>query len=301
MRRDWWRFLLCGLCLYGNQALFIVGLGLSTPVQASIWQPSQPIFTAVIASCIGWEKMDLQKGVGIALSVAGAAFMVSYGSTAADIWASASASICFFFNCLGTSLYVIFSKPLLKRYPALSVTGWSYIVASVGMGLTSLQYVHEAGAWHVPAGAWAALAYWVIMASIVAYFLMTWANQYADASIVSAYTTLQPLTSGVLQFVFLKKAPELRDLGGIGVLAGMLMVVCSKSGKRAHAPGVGTGEADSDGGGDDDGGEGGEGKRELRGAADDDGGSLGPGAPSAGAARKSQGDLEREPLVAGRA
>lgn len=158
--------------------------------------------------------------------------MVAYGETAGEIWSNSAASFCFFFNCLGTSLYVIFSKPLLKIYPPISVTGWSYIVASVMMALSSLYYVHDADAWHVPVDAWWALAYWVAFTSILAYVLMTWANQYADASIVSAYSTLQPLTAGVLQWIFLDKVPVSKDLGAIGIILGMLCVVYQQRRER---------------------------------------------------------------------
>lgn len=66
-RKHWWRFLITGACLFANQLLFIVGLGLSTSLQASIWQPSQPVFTATIAICIGWEKPGAFKLLGIAV------------------------------------------------------------------------------------------------------------------------------------------------------------------------------------------------------------------------------------------
>ena len=37
-----------------------------------------------------------------------------------------------------TSLYVIRSKPLLRRFPALAVTAWSYMVAALFMAVTAV-------------------------------------------------------------------------------------------------------------------------------------------------------------------
>ena len=48
-------------------------------------------------------------------------------------------NILFFFNCLGTSLYVICAKKLLEKgYPSTTVTGYSYILASVQMAIVAL-------------------------------------------------------------------------------------------------------------------------------------------------------------------
>ena len=74
--------------------------------------------------------------------------------------------------------------------------------------------------------------------SVLAYFMMTWANQHIDGSIVSVYTVLQPLVSAVGSWLVISltpstaapstltptevphfglKNPTLSDLGLIGV------------------------------------------------------------------------------------
>jgi len=47
-------------------------------------------------------------------------------------------NILFFFNCLGTALYVICAKKLLEKYPSTTVTGYSYMLASIQMAITAL-------------------------------------------------------------------------------------------------------------------------------------------------------------------
>eukprot|EP01047_Picozoa_sp_COSAG01_P096686 COSAG01_NODE_27137_length_693_cov_1.126263_1_plen_148_part_00 len=53
------RLLAAGLCLYIGQAGFLVGEKLSSAVIGSAWQPVQPIMTAVLASCLGWEPFTV--------------------------------------------------------------------------------------------------------------------------------------------------------------------------------------------------------------------------------------------------
>ena len=54
----WKRFALLGLAVFGNQAGFIVGVKMAGPITASVWQPSQPIFTAALCMALGWEPVQ---------------------------------------------------------------------------------------------------------------------------------------------------------------------------------------------------------------------------------------------------
>ena len=131
--REWREFAFLGLFIFGNQLAFIVGLKLSNPVAGSIWQPSQPIFTAALAIWLGMERPSARRLGGIFLAFAGCALMVwlSAAGVGANGVVDEVAGNCFFFvNCLATSLYVIRSKPLLRRFPALSVTAYSYMAAT---------------------------------------------------------------------------------------------------------------------------------------------------------------------------
>ena len=57
--------------------------------------------------------------------------------------------------------------------------------------------------WHVPPGAMLPLTYFVLGNSIAAYLLITWANRYARAGYVLAYTALQPFTSTLLSVLLI--------------------------------------------------------------------------------------------------
>eukprot|EP01061_Rhynchopus_euleeides_P005773 TRINITY_DN14942_c0_g2_i1.p1 TRINITY_DN14942_c0_g2~~TRINITY_DN14942_c0_g2_i1.p1 ORF type:complete len:429 (+),score=126.14 TRINITY_DN14942_c0_g2_i1:138-1289(+) len=270
-RSDVMRLLLAGFCIFMNQFCFIVGLKLTDPTTGSVWQPSQPIFTTALALLLRYEQPDLLKILGILFAVAGASVMVlvpsgSDGSSDGNGSSSSGdgathnpgvGNLLFFLNCLGTSCYVILTKPLLARgvYLPISVTGWAYIIASVMMMVTAvvintndtmLDFVcpkHDCqGAWTVPTSMILALAYWVFFNSILAYACMTWANAYAKASVVSAYTVLQPVTSALLSVLIIAskghhwavddkgfEEPGLNDLGAIGVVIGLVLVVWKKT------------------------------------------------------------------------
>lgn len=250
MLREWKRFALLGLALFGNQAGVIAGIKLAGPVAAAVWQPSQPIITAAICMMLGWEATNVRRIGGVILSFVGCAAMVilstkgddsqaNKGTGDSDDYDASSSSyrlmatlvghVLFFFNCLCTSLYVLLSKKVLKVYRPIQVTAWSYNIAAIFMVILAyLSSLSDAamtflcpdcqGTWIIPTGAVWALAYAIVFNSVIAYGLITWANQFATGTLVIGYSVLQPVTAALLTLLLL----------GIGVFPN-----CSASGGDA--------------------------------------------------------------------
>ena len=244
------RFILLGLAIFANQAGVIVGIKLSGPVAAAVWQPSQPIMTAAICMASRWEPFNVWRLLGVGIAFGGCALMVILSSHGVDAVANPVSYLignCLFFvNCLGTSLYVILSKKLLHSYTPLTVTAWSYNIASFFMALTAFLASLSAqtmdlicpnctSTWHIPSGAYFALGYFIVFNSVAAYAILTWANQYATGTLVMGFTVLQPVTAALLTLLLLglgayPDCSHLNDGGacldppGISLLCGMVSV-----------------------------------------------------------------------------
>ena len=259
---DWKLTAALGLCVFSGQAFAILGIKLAGPVIGSAWQCSQPIFTLTISLALGWEPPTWRKVSGILLSFFSGAFLVVYGHQTGD--AGAIGNIFLALNCLGTSLYVIFAKVALRRYPTLTVTAWGMMAASLMMAVLTgslnnncavLSFVcppegneHDftCGSWkasclpwHVPGSALLPLTYFILGNSIGSYLLITWANSYARPGYVLAYTALQPFTSTVLSVLLIVgweveglEMPGWNGLGCVGIL--MALVLLLLDGKRQH-------------------------------------------------------------------
>ena len=181
---------------------------------------------------LGWEAPNKRRIGGVILSFMGCAAMVVLSTKNSedaekgeDVEDDASSSsyrflanlvghILFFFNCLCTSLYVLLSKKVLKVYPPMQVTAWSYNIAAVFMAsfafitslsdrLISFLCPDCQGTWAIPSGAVWALAYAIIFNSVIAYGLITWANQFATGTLVIGYSVLQPVTAALLTMLLL--------------------------------------------------------------------------------------------------
>ena len=69
------------------------------------------------------------------------------------------------------------------------------------------------------------LVYWIVVASVCGYYLLTAATRYLPASQVAAFQCLQPFMGTVLAFFVLGEQPTFWDLGAVGVVAGLVLVV----------------------------------------------------------------------------
>lgn len=69
------------------------------------------------------------------------------------------------------------------------------------------------------------LIYWIVVASVCGYYLLTAATRYLPASQVASFQCLQPFMGTVLAFFVLGEQPTFWDLGAIGVVAGLVLVV----------------------------------------------------------------------------
>eukprot|EP00301_Raphidiophrys_heterophryoidea_P010118 c15161_g1_i1.p1 GENE.c15161_g1_i1~~c15161_g1_i1.p1 ORF type:complete len:454 (+),score=86.13 c15161_g1_i1:33-1364(+) len=257
-----WHFLLPGLCMFGNQLFFVVGLKIGNEVSAAVWQQGQPIYTFVIATMLGWERPTPLKIFGILIACSGSVFIVMHGSaTASDPDQRAThvlSSVLFILNGICQSIFVVVCKFLIGKHGhhPTTVTGMSYVVAAVFMTIAAVivnntKSVFQIVApdcsfnspWRVLPQAMPALIYWIIFSSVIAYTGMTWASQYLQASIVSAFVVCQPFITVTVSFILVATHnnpngtlhPEsTSNLGGLGVMLGLLMLIADERNNHHH-------------------------------------------------------------------
>eukprot|EP01084_Bolivina_argentea_P290086 498228_1 len=257
-------FILPGIFMFLNQFCFIVGIKMSSSIIASAWQPAQGILAVIYGLCFGTEQyIDRYKISGILISLSGAIFMILFqnknDSGNNDFWSTFGGSILFYLNTSGSALYLIFSKPILSKYPLTIITGLSYMVASICMLIAALIVSNipmllnavcsdcNGKAWNVPVVTMYALIYWILVESVGQYACVTWCNQYTSPSIVSVYTVLQPVVSVIIAQILIMAGyskcnphkttsqnpsdciygPYWNDMGAIPIAIGLCCVIYS--------------------------------------------------------------------------
>lgn len=228
-----------GLCLWLNQLLYILGIDMSGVVVATCMQPVIPVFTAMIAVALKLEAGSLQKFAGIGIAVGGSLCMVMGGvsggghHTAAEGHIMMLGNICLLINTLASAVYYLGAKRLVQSYSAMCVAAWAYITAATCMGLTAGLFVDRKD-WKLPDALIGPLIYWILVCSVVGYYVVTFATQHLPASQVASFQCLQPFVGTLLAFAVLGEEPSVWDLGAVGVVAGLVMVAYDRKDLPAH-------------------------------------------------------------------
>merc|ERR1712046_463022 len=96
-------------------------------------------------------------------------------------------------------------KPVLGRYPSLSLTAWSYFFGAMWMAIASLFYfdlpaneMREKWASMNSLANWLTLAFAVIFNSVIKYALQSISNKWTGATTPSVWSCVTPIITGVL-------------------------------------------------------------------------------------------------------
>lgn len=215
---------LFGLSLLGitlNQAIFLIGLGRTTPFAAALLSATIPVCAAVVAAIFGVERLRARTLVGFAIAVAGV--LVLTGVRAVDRGAALIAV-----NSLLYASYLVLGKGTIGRLGSLRVVTWvftwgalSFAPFGVGPLVRAVPELHPRGI--------ALIAYILLMPTIVAYSLNAWALGRTTPTLVTVYIYLQPLLAAVLSYVQLGIVPSrTMGLSAALIVAGVALVAFRK-------------------------------------------------------------------------
>ena len=198
---------LCSFCgIAGNQTLFIQGLSMTSPIDASVITAGTPIIVMLLAAVFLREPITRMKSGGVLLGAAGAVGLVlqsGQGGNAAA--ASFAGDACVLGSSLIYAVYFVFSKPLSEKYSAVTMMKWMFLFAVLEVApLTLPAIVRPGGAFAAPPDerTFAGMAYVIFGATFLAYLLIPMAVRRIRPTTASMYNYVQPVVACALAILF---------------------------------------------------------------------------------------------------
>jgi len=181
-----------------NQILFLVGLSLTSPINSSIIQSTNPIFAFVFAALILKEQISVLKGSGLALGLSGVLLLILQNGKP-DLESSTFLGDIFtLVNTISWAFYTVIIKRMLEKYHPVTVMKWIFFF---GMFTTILAGYNQWSTmdWSsIPVKAWIGIGFVVVFATYLGYLLISFGLRRLSPTIVSTYTYTQPVIAAYI-------------------------------------------------------------------------------------------------------
>jgi len=211
--------LLCGTFY---QVGFNFGMRTVSSGPAAVLVDTVPIFTALLGFAFLRERLGLRAVAGIILGFAGSALIASGEAGQAGFVLEPGAGYLLFAS-LAFSMGAVVQKPLLLRLPAIPVTAYYFVAATLGLGVFAPGLPASIAA--APAAANWALLFLALFPGALSFALWSYALGRMPVAQVSSSLYLVPVFTFPIAWVWLGEVPgELSLLGGATALAGVVLV-----------------------------------------------------------------------------
>ncbi|HSH66083.1 MAG TPA: DMT family transporter [Bacteroidia bacterium] len=213
----------CGVAI--NQLMFLKGLSLTTPINASIIMISNPIVVLIFAAIALKERIAFNKVIGILMGISGALLLLLFNKTFSFGSETITGDIMVLINSISWAFYVVLAKPLMKKYNTFTVVKWVFLFGFIYVfpfGYKEMTLVD----WKmIPLIGWYCILFVVIATTFLAYILNTYSLKALSPSVVSIYIYLQPFIATVIAVIFGKDELDARKVvSALMIITGVYMV-----------------------------------------------------------------------------
>lgn len=209
-----------------NQLLFLKGLSITTPINASIIMISNPIVVLLIAAAVLKEKVSISKLLGIGLGISGAMLLLLFNKSFSFGSETITGDIMILINSISWALYVVLVKPLMSKYNTFTIVKWVFLFGFCYVLPFGFSEFKEVDFSSLPYNIWADILFVVVATTFFAYVLNTYALRALSPSVVSIYIYLQPFLATLFAvFLYHNDTLDLRKIvAAVLIVAGVYLV-----------------------------------------------------------------------------
>lgn len=192
--KDYPRLLLAavfGIAL--NQLSFFKGLSMTTPINASVIMVCSPIIVLIFSSFLLNEKATKKKLLGIFIGLFGAVILIVFGKDTGLATNTSLGNLLVLVNASSYALYLILIKNLTKKYHAITLAKWLYLlglIMVVPFGFSELSMVE----WNtMPMPILLRIGFIIVFTSFLTYMFNLFAIKELKPTTLSIFIYLQPV------------------------------------------------------------------------------------------------------------
>lgn len=217
------------------QISFLFAISRITPMDCSIVASLAPFYTMFIAAYTLKEPLSAQKIGGVVLSLCGVIYLILNGVTASTgvVETTPLGVLLMLVNSLCFALYLGIFKPLISKYSVITFMRWIFLFSTLMTLPFSASELLEVEYSTLPTPYIAELAFLIVCATFVTYFLIPVGQKLLRPTLVGMYTYVQPIVATVVSiYVGLDELTLSKVIAAITVFAGVVIV--SRSRQKAN-------------------------------------------------------------------
>jgi drug/metabolite transporter (DMT)-like permease len=181
-----------------NQILFLAGLNLTSPINSSIIQSTNPIFAFVFAALILNERITFLKGSGLAIGLSGVLLLILQNGTPDLASSTFLGDVFTLVNTISWAFYTVIIKRMLEKYHPVTVMKWTFffgMLTTIPAGYNQWSTMDWSS---IPLNAWLGIGFVVVFATYLGYLLISFGLRRLSPTIVSTYTYTQPIIAAYI-------------------------------------------------------------------------------------------------------
>ena len=184
------------LCIILPQYSTLIGITMSTPYDTSLVSTIKPVLTMTLAFLLGKEKFSPRLLLGVLLTFAGAVFLVIRPSARA-FTTSPLGFLILLVNGISFAFYLVLFKEFVARHKIVTMMKWMFLVAflvSVPIAAPALNEMRFAS---FGAESIAELAFLIVFATFLSYFLMPVGQRNLTSTQYSLFIYVQCIVAAI--------------------------------------------------------------------------------------------------------
>ena len=181
-----------------NQGVFIFGLSMTSPIDASIVTTTLPIVTMIVAAIYLKEPVTNKKVSGIFVGAMGALILIisSQGANSSD--GNILGDLLCLIAQISFSIYLTVFKGLSQKYSPITLNKWMFVYASmcyIPFSYHDMTAIQWSG---ISTAALLQVGYVVVGGSFLAYICSMSAQRMLRPTVVSMYNYMQPIVASTV-------------------------------------------------------------------------------------------------------